>query len=108
MKREERRNDSALYNPYTIEQLQVSYPYLNWLDFINAFLSDDVAVTSDETVINFVPEFFVQLDNTLRTTSTRGIANYLLWRTVLTMSMALNEHRKYHFRPSMWTWNSFK
>lgn len=81
--------------------MQISYPYLNWLDYINACFSVDKAVTSNETVINFVPEFFNQLDDTLRTTSTRAIANYLLWRAVLTMSVALNEHRKYHFRPSM-------
>lgn len=93
-----------MYNPHTIAQLQESYPYLNWLDYIQhiiAFLSADTAVTSNETVINFVPEFFEQLDDTLRTTSPRALANYLLWRAVLTMSVALNEHRKYHFRPSM-------
>lgn len=101
MTREERRNDSALYNPYTIAQLQALYPYLNWLDYINAFLPADTAVTSNETLINFVPGFFEQLDDTLHTTSTRAIANYLLWRAVLIMSVALNEHRKYHFRPSM-------
>lgn len=60
-----------------------------------------MAVTANETVINFVPTFFDKLDDTLRTTSPRAIANYLLWRAVLTMSVALNEPRKYHFRPSM-------
>lgn len=104
--REARRNDSALYNPYTIAELQIFYPYLNWLDYINAFLPAGTAVTTNETVINFVPEFFKQLDDILRTTSTstrakRTLANYLLWRAVLIMSAALNEHRKYHFRPSM-------
>lgn len=90
-----------MYNPRTIAQLQELYPYLNWLDYINAFLPVETAVTSTETVINSVPEFFEQLDVTLRTTTPRALANYLLWRAVLIMSVALNEHRKYHFRPSM-------
>lgn len=103
MAREERRDDTALYNPYTIAQLQALYPYLNWLDYINAFLPAGTAVTASEMVISFVPEFFVQLDDILRTVKARAIANYLLWRTVLTMSVALNKYRKYHFRPSMYT-----
>lgn len=87
--REERRNASALYNPYTIKQLQDSYPYLNWLDYINAFLPTGLQVTETEIAINSVPLYFEQLGDVLNSTSNRTISNYLLWRAVLTTSGTL-------------------
>lgn len=87
--REERRNATALYNPYTIKLLQEKYPYLNWLDFINHFLSSGLKVNENEIVINSVPQFFEQLGTILNTTSKRTMANYLLWRAVLATSGTL-------------------
>lgn len=87
--REERRNASLLYNPYTIKQLQESYPYMNWLDYINAMLPTGLDVNENEIVTNSVPTYFKQLENILNTTSKRTIANYLLWRAVLTTSGTL-------------------
>lgn len=87
--REERRNASLLYNPYTIKQLQESYPYINWLDYINAMLPTGLNVNENEIVTNSVPTYFKQLENILNTTSKRTIANYLLWRAVLTTSGTL-------------------
>lgn len=93
--REDRRNASALYNPYTIKQLQESYPYLNWLDYINTLLPNGLDVAENEIVINSVPKFFEQLGNVLSSAKKRTIANYLLWRVVLTTSGTLtNELRK--------------
>lgn len=84
--REERRNATALYNPFTIKELQESYPYLNWLDYINAMLPGAVQVDENETVINTVPKFFEQLGSILESTPKRTMANYFLWRIVLTTS----------------------
>lgn len=86
MAREDRRNATALYNPYTIKQLQESYPYLNWLDYINALLPEGLHVAENETVINSVPSFFEQLGDVLESTSKRTMANYFMWRVVLTTS----------------------
>lgn len=87
--REDRRNASALYNPYTIKQLQAAYPYLNWLDYINALLPSKVQVTEDEIVINSVPTFFEKLGDIINSTPKRAIANYFLWRVILTTSGTL-------------------
>lgn len=87
--REERRNASLLYNPYTIKQLQESYPYMNWLDYINAMLPTGLDVDESEIVTNSVPTYFKELGNILNVTSKRTIANYLLWRAVLTTSGTL-------------------
>lgn len=87
--REERRNATALYNPYTIKLLQKTYPYLNWLDLINAFLPSGLKVNENEIAINSVPNYFEQLENILNTTTKRAMANYLLWRAVLATSGTL-------------------
>lgn len=95
MPREERRNATALYNPYTIKQLQESYPYLNWLDYINALMPYGLQVYDNETVINSVPSFFEKLGGVLESTPRRTIANYFMWRVVLTTSGTLtNELRQ--------------
>lgn len=87
--REERRNATALYNPFTIKELQEAYPYLDWLDYINSLLPEAVKVAENETVINSVPKFFEQLDSILQSTPKRTMANYFLWRIVLTTSGTL-------------------
>lgn len=87
--REERRNATALYNPYTIKLLQQTYPYFNWLDYINAFLPTGLKVKENEIAINSEPQYFEQLGNILNATSKRTMSNYLLWRAVLATSGTL-------------------
>lgn len=43
-------------------------------------------VYENETVINSVPTFFEQLGGVLESTPKRTIANYFMWRVVLTTS----------------------
>lgn len=81
---------TALYNPYTIKELQESYPYLPWLQYINALLPSGLVVDEDEIVINSVPTFFEELGEVLNSTSKRTMANYFMWRVVLTTSGTLN------------------
>lgn len=101
LSRETRRNESSLYHLFTIKQLQASYPYLDWLDYIQAFLPAGSKLDENETIINCVPTFFEQLDDVLNSTSKRTIANYLLWRAVITASgTSTSEMRKYQFRLS--------
>ncbi|XP_037044931.1 neprilysin-2-like [Bradysia coprophila] len=94
----ELRNVSAYYHPYAIKDLQELYPYLDWLDFINAFMPTDQKVNENEIVINSVPKFFEQLGKLLNSTSGRTIANYMLWRTVYSVAEALT----YDFRTIQW------
>lgn len=67
---------------YSIKQLQESYPYLNWLDYINALLPPGLNVTEDEPVVNTSPQFFQRLAAVMNTTSERTMANYIVWRAV--------------------------
>lgn len=92
----ERRNLSALYNPFTISQLQTTYPYLNWLEYINGLLPGHVRVHENETLIIDVPNYFLQLGPILQATPKRTIANYFAWRSVFYGSGLLNAalHRR--------------
>ncbi|XP_037049508.1 neprilysin-2-like [Bradysia coprophila] len=67
---------------YSIKQLQESYPYLNWLDYINALLPSGLNVTEDEPVVNMSPQFFERLAKVMNATSERTMANYIVWRAV--------------------------
>lgn len=87
----ERRNLSALYNPYTVRELQVLFPYINWLDYINSVLLNVLTIDENEIVIMDVPNYFVQLGPILQTTPKRTIANYFAWRSVLFASGLMNE-----------------
>lgn len=78
----ERRNLSALYNPFTIDQLQVKFPYLNWLEYIDGLLPPGVDINGSELLIVEVPEYFEKLGPILRATPKRTIANYFAWRSV--------------------------
>ncbi|KAG4073989.1 hypothetical protein HA402_014194 [Bradysia odoriphaga] len=92
------RNVSAYYHPCTIKDLQELYPYLDWLDFINAFMPTVQKVNENEIVINSVPMFFEQLGKLLNSTSRRTVANYALWRTVYSVAEGL----PYDFRTTQW------
>lgn len=45
-----------------------------------------VQVSDNETVINSVPSFFERLGGVLESTPKRTMANYFMWRVVLTTS----------------------
>lgn len=96
----ERRNLSALYNPFTIDQLQVKYPYLNWLEYIDGLLPPGVDINGNELLIVDVPDYFAQLGPILWATNKRTIANYFAWRSVFFSSGLLNsalQRRKLQF-----------
>uniref|UniRef100_A0A1A9X1W5 Neprilysin, neutral endopeptidase 2 n=1 Tax=Glossina brevipalpis TaxID=37001 RepID=A0A1A9X1W5_9MUSC len=92
---EKRRNSSELYNLRTIEQLQKSYPYVDWLDYINALLPTELKVDESELVNVAVPKFFENLDKLLETTKKRTICNYMMWRIhAFSVGFLSEEYRK--------------
>lgn len=53
-------------------------------------------VDENEVVINSVPTFFEKLGDVLHSTSKRAMANYFLWRIVLSTSGTQNEQLRDH------------
>lgn len=80
MPMEQRRNSTELYNPMTLNETQIKYPYINWTDYLNELFPANVSVAANETVIFNSLSFFKKFETLLETTSNRTIANYLFWR----------------------------
>ncbi|XP_032593275.1 neprilysin-2 isoform X3 [Drosophila grimshawi] len=77
---EKRRNSSQLFNPRSVQQLQAAYPYVQWVDYMNALLPVGLSVQDDEVINLTVPSFFEELGKLLAKTPNRVIANYMMWR----------------------------
>lgn len=80
MDREDRRDAEALYNIMTIEALQATYNYNEWLPFFISILPDEVELLASDEVIVGALTFFDELGNLLARTSPRTLANYVAWR----------------------------
>jgi len=60
--------------------LQAAYPYVQWVDYMNALLPEGLSVAEDEMINLSVPSFFEDLGKLLAKTPKRVIANYMFWR----------------------------
>lgn len=68
----------------SVRELQSEYPYVDWLDFLNKYLSPHAAVEENEEVIVLAPNYLRNLGNLLDRTSKRAQANYAFsWLTRL-------------------------
>lgn len=56
------------------------YPFINWLPYINSKLYDELQFSEDDRVILQQPSYFNQLEDVLKLTNKRTIANYIVWR----------------------------
>ncbi|KAK9869804.1 hypothetical protein WA026_003536 [Henosepilachna vigintioctopunctata] len=74
---EDRRNESAEYNPMTIRELQVRFPSIPWLQYINTKLEPFVTLTYDDVVIVTLPQYIERMEKLISVTPKRTIANYL-------------------------------
>ena len=110
--REERRDQTKLYNPMTIKELSEQMPGIPWLEYINTILAPHHVLTEKEQVIVVVPDYFPKLIDLLAKTSNRylflfsitknvctianlyenrTLANYLMWRVSAASVFYLNE-----------------
>lgn len=82
---------SILMNEFSILELQTTFPYVNWLEYINSSLYNSVSFDESETVIVPDKNYMLQLNALLQSTPKRTIANYFAWRLVLYSSDLLND-----------------
>lgn len=69
--REDRRNRTKLYNPRSIEEFQIIFPRLDWLEYFNTFLTQKDQITGDEVIILSDEATFVMLHKLLESTPKR-------------------------------------
>lgn len=64
----------------TIAEVQKEYPYVQWLDYINALLPAELKINEKEVIIISVPSFFKDLEGLLANTSKRweGVKLFLV------------------------------
>lgn len=78
---EQRRNSTELYNPLTLKETQIKFPYINWIEYLNDLIPSNISVHENETIIIFNSlSYFIEFGQLLELTSNRTIANYLIWR----------------------------
>ena len=103
--KEDRRNDTKLYNPTTLGELSTGRTrrsclmcpwgtgkvlpeswttYINDLFHFDVFFRSLLTISDSEKVIIKDPKFFEQLSTVLESTDPRTVANYMTWRMVKT------------------------
>ncbi|KAG0410753.1 hypothetical protein HPB47_012129, partial [Ixodes persulcatus] len=75
-----RRNFTAMYNKWTVEELQERIPLINWTLYFNTVMPMKIPPT--EEIVLFAPTYIKQMSELLQTIPKRVIANYILWRFV--------------------------
>lgn len=58
------------------------FPYIQWVDYINALLPAPLSVDANEEVILWAPAYFNGLGKLLNETSNRATANFLMWKMI--------------------------
>ncbi|XP_049801090.1 neprilysin-2-like isoform X2 [Schistocerca nitens] len=81
--KEARLNQTRLYNPRTVEQLQRDYPSVPWLECLRALLPPHVTVSGDEVLVVAVPSYLKSLEALLSHTPKRVAANYVMCRAAM-------------------------
>ncbi|KAJ8918489.1 hypothetical protein NQ315_008186 [Exocentrus adspersus] len=88
---EKRRNATALYNPMTIDELQIRFPSIPWIEYMNTLLAPDTRVTNDEIVVVSVPSYIKNFEALISRTPKRVQANYVMWRATASSVTYLTE-----------------
>lgn len=79
----------------TIKEVQEAYPYVQWLDYINALLPEKLMVDENEVINLSVPSFMEDLGKLLKRTDKRTICNYMMWRVhAFSVAFLSEEFRK--------------
>lgn len=71
MPQEERRDSNLQNNPFSIRDLQIKYPYIEWLKYIKGILPEEVRIDDDEIINISEPSFFEQLGTIIENTPKR-------------------------------------
>ncbi|XP_072047746.1 membrane metallo-endopeptidase-like 1 [Amphiura filiformis] len=92
---EERHDKEALYNPTTISGLVKAIPEIDWVQYFDTIMPDEIKPLNDtEEVINRSPDYMKNASRiTIDETPQRVVANYLIWR--ITMNRISNLSQRF-------------
>ncbi|XP_053084068.1 phosphate-regulating neutral endopeptidase PHEX isoform X2 [Pangasianodon hypophthalmus] len=97
----ENRTSESMYNRYSLSKLQRTIPEFNWLAFVRAVIDSklypDLSVSSSEQVIVRAPQYLKDLFRLLNVTESRTVANYVVWRSILSRVTTLSRRFLYKY-----------
>ena len=97
LSREDRRNETALYHPMPLSDIQSLYPEIPLLDYINGInIYEEGFVTEDEVINVPVPDYVTKVREHLAKVPDRVLANYIIWRNVKEVISLLNAEALQH------------
>lgn len=66
----------------SLKEVQQKYPYIQWVEYINALLPPPLSVDKNETIMIDIFFDIDDLGKLLQDTPNRVIANYMIWRVI--------------------------
>ncbi|KAL5015470.1 hypothetical protein ScPMuIL_009740 [Solemya velum] len=90
-----RRNVSATYNLYDLDELQSQFPtqgYLSWQSIIRGIMGMDnvnISIQDNEPILVTSPNYFYNLFNVMEKHSNRTIVNYMMWGMIMSRTSQL-------------------
>lgn len=78
----------------TVRQVQIDYPYINWLNLLNGCLKGLQTVNETDTVLVLNPTYFRKLGSILQATANRRIGNYFALSTIIYGASRLHMYDK--------------
>ncbi|XP_048513840.1 endothelin-converting enzyme homolog isoform X3 [Athalia rosae] len=93
----ERRDEEKLYNLMPLSELQEQAPFMSWVEYFqNAMRLVSKKVNSKIMIVNYAPEYFVNLTKLIKDykkteEGTVILNNYLIWQTVRSLTAYLSK-----------------
>ncbi|XP_055711716.1 neprilysin-1 [Phlebotomus papatasi] len=81
----DRHDTSAIYRKLTLPELQEEVPQLQWREYIQATLGEDVQLMVDEPVVSYSMSYLVEMGRILAESDRRVVHNYVIWRLVMSI-----------------------
>lgn len=70
------------YEKYPLWKVQKMFPFVDWVDYLNALLPAPLSVDTNEEVILWIPQYLDAFGKLLNESSKRTTANFLMWKMV--------------------------
>lgn len=97
----ENRTSENMYNKYRLYRWQDSVKDFNWMNFIHACIDSkrypEHNISASEHVIVRAPQYFKDLFKLIKSTDKRTVANYIIWRAVLSRVSTLSRRFLYRY-----------
>jgi len=77
----DRHDTSAIYRKLTLAELQKEVPQINWREYLQVTLGNDV-LRNDEILVSYAMPYLAQMGKILAETDRRIVHNYIIWRLV--------------------------